>query len=75
MKKGTKDRWSGGIQGKCPSSQGSDPEGIPEVPPPLLMDSALASSGPDGHRGSFWQLLTKSTPAAPCYQNLATQTQ
>jgi len=25
--------------------------------------------------GSFWQLLTEATPAAPCYQNLATQTQ
>jgi len=47
---------------------------IPEVLPPSLMGSALASggsvlelsgTGSVGHRGSFWQLLTEATPVAP----------
>jgi len=57
---------------------------IPELLGPSLMGSALASSGSVlelagigsvGHGRSFWQLLTEATPAASCYQNLATQTQ
>jgi len=56
---------------------------IPEVLPPSLMGSALASSGlvlepagasSIGHRGSFWQLLTEATPVTaslskPCHAN------
>jgi len=47
---------------------------IPEVLPPSLMGSALASGRsvfePAGtgfirHRGSFWQLLTEATPIGP----------
>jgi len=47
---------------------------IPEVLPPSLVGSALASSGSVlelagfgsiGHGGSCWHLLTESTPAAP----------
>jgi len=33
-----------------------------------------AGVGSFGHRGSFWQLLTEATAAAPCYQNFAMQT-
>ena len=57
---------------------------VPEVLPPLLMGSALASSGSVlelagtasvGHRGSFSQLSTEATPVAPtlpkpCHTNL-----
>jgi len=52
--------------------------------PLLVMGLALASSGSilelagtgsTGSRMSFQQLLTEATPVAPCYQNLATQTQ
>jgi len=33
-----------------------------------------AGTGFIKYGGSFWQLLTKATPVAPRYQNLATQT-
>lgn len=57
---------------------------IPEAVPPLLLGFGLASrrttlelagSGSAGHGGSFQKCLTKATPAALCYQNLATKTQ
>lgn len=50
----------------------------------LLMGSALASgkslwdlarTGSVTYGGAFWHLLTETTPAAPCYQYLDTQTQ
>ena len=34
-----------------------------------------SGSGSVGHGGKFQQLLAEATAAAPCYQNLTTQTQ
>ena len=55
---------------------------ILEALPPLLMALASGRSilepagiGSAGHRGRFQQLLTEATSVAPCYQNLAMQTQ
>jgi len=57
---------------------------IMAVVPPSLMDSPLSRSGcvleqvgigSAGDGGSLCYLPTEGTPVAPCYQNLATQTQ